>query len=74
MAQKKRGLALPKVKELRAKNVDELKELLAQNSDELMRSRFRHATAALEDTAMLRALKRQIARIQTILNEKNMGS
>lgn len=56
--------------QLRELNVRELSEKLFQTSDELMRTRFKHATAALENTSELKKLRRQIARISTVLNEK----
>ncbi|MBD5607704.1 MAG: 50S ribosomal protein L29 [Desulfovibrio sp.] len=59
-----------KVEALRALSMDELIKKLAENEDELMRARFKHATATLEDTAMLKTKRREIARIQTVMNEK----
>ena len=58
------------VEALRALSMDELIKKLMENEDELMRARFKHATAALEDTAMLKTKRREIARIQTVMNEK----
>ena len=48
----------------------QLREKLAEEREELMRARFRHAAAALEKTSELKARRRQVARIATILNEK----
>lgn len=56
--------------DLRALAPEELRNKLAENQEELMRARFKHATATLEDTAELKAKRRQIARIATILKEK----
>lgn len=61
---------LPGVKDLRALGVDELRTNLIARQEELMRARFSHASAALENTATLKTLRRQIARIETILQEK----
>lgn len=61
---------LPGAKELRAQGVDELRANLAARQEDLMRARFSHASAALENTAELKTLRRQIARIETILQEK----
>lgn len=55
---------------LRAKDVAELRKELAEEREKLMRDRFRHATAQLQDTASLRATRRQIARLETVLKEK----
>lgn len=61
---------MPTAEELRALSVDELQKKLAERREELMRARFKHATAALEDTALLPALRREIARIFTVMKEK----
>ena len=60
--------------ELRAMSVDELKEKLAEKSEELMRARFQHATATLENTSLLKKYRRQRARIETVLTEKAQRS
>ena len=39
--------------------------------EELMQARFKHATAQLEKTSELKAMRRQVARISTILNQKD---
>lgn len=58
---------------LRSQSVEELKKKLAEKQEQLMRDRFRHATASLEDTALLKTTRREIARIQTVLQQKNSG-
>ncbi len=55
---------------LREKSVEELKKELAEQRVEVFNLRFRHATAQLEKTSELKAAKRQVARIQTVLQEK----
>lgn len=59
---------------LRGLEVAELEKRLAEEKETLMRDRFRHATAALENTASLKNTARQIARIETIINEKKRGA
>lgn len=59
---------------LRAKSVEELRKDLAEAQESLMQDRFRHATASLEDTALLKTTRRQIARIETVLNEKKQAA
>ncbi len=59
-----------KAKELRDLSVDELKAKLAAQRQELFDLRFRHATAQLEKTSALSATRKDIARILTILKEK----
>jgi large subunit ribosomal protein L29 len=59
-----------KLKELRGMNAEELKSSIASTEQELLNLRFRHAAGQLEQTAQLKQLKRSIARIKTVLNEK----
>lgn len=56
--------------QLRAMSVDEIYMKLAELKEQLMHDRFRHATASLENTALLKAARRQIARMETILTQK----
>ncbi len=71
MAAKKKGDKIVRdVAELRGMDAVQLREKLAEEREELMRARFRHAAAALEKTSELKARRRQVARIATILNEK----
>ena len=56
--------------ELKALSVDELKKKLAEQRQELFNLRFQHATAQLEKTANIPATRKSIARILTILKEK----
>lgn len=65
---------LPQVKDLRSMNLEELRKSLFTEQEELMRARFKHASATLEDTAELKTRRRQIARIETIIHEKELRS
>ncbi|MDR2574155.1 MAG: 50S ribosomal protein L29 [Desulfovibrio sp.] len=56
--------------ELRTLNADELRGKLAEGRRELMDARLKHAVAQLERTSEIRALRRQVARMMTVLNEK----
>ena len=56
--------------ELRDMSVEELRAKLAEQREELMTARFKHATAQLEKTSELKAMRRQVARISTVLTEK----
>ncbi len=55
---------------LRDKSAEELREELKKQRMEVFTLRFKHATAQLEKTSELKAARRQVARIQTILQEK----
>ena len=56
--------------ELKALSVEELRAKLAEQQQAVFTMRMQHATAQLENTAGLKAAKRQVARIMTVLNEK----
>ncbi len=58
------------VKELRGLDAEKLAEKLSQSEDELFKLRFQHATAQLEKTHRLGELKKDIARIKTVMTEK----
>jgi len=57
-------------KDLRDKTPDQLREELANLKKESFNLRFQQATNALENTARMRQVKRDTARVMTILNEK----
>ena len=56
--------------ELRALGRAELTAMLADERKALLTMRFQHATAQLEQTSSLKAARRGIARLETILKEK----
>jgi large subunit ribosomal protein L29 len=56
--------------ELRDKTPDELRDQLVQLKKEAFNLRFQAATSQLENTARMRKVRRDVARVQTILNEK----
>ena len=51
----------------------QLTEELAKAKDELFRLRFQSATGQLESSGRLRSVKKDIARIYTILRERELG-
>lgn len=57
-------------KELRDKTPDQLREELANLKKESFNLRFQQATGQLENSAQIRAARRNAARVKTILNEK----
>lgn len=59
-----------KTEELRTKSADELKKLVLDLSKEQMNLRFKKAGAQLENTSDIRKTRRTIARVKTILNQK----
>ena len=60
--------------ELRGKTPDELRTQLTELKKEAFNLRFQQATNQLENTARMRSVKRDVARVMTILNEKARGA
>ncbi|MEL6646007.1 MAG: 50S ribosomal protein L29 [Pseudomonadota bacterium] len=56
--------------ELRDKTPDQLRDELASLKKEAFNLRFQQATGAIENTAQMRKVRRDAARVKTILNEK----
>ena len=63
-----------KAEDIRAKTVDELNDQLNDLSKEAFNLRFQAASGQLENTARVRQVRRNLAQIKTILNEKERGS
>ena len=60
-----------KPNELREMSVQDLESRLGELTEERFRLRFRSATESVENPMRFRAIRRDIARIQTILKEKS---
>ena len=56
--------------DLREKTRDQLLDELATLKKESFNLRFQRATGQLENTARIRTVKRDTARVKTVLNEK----
>ncbi len=59
--------------EMRHLDEDALEEKLREAKEELFNLRFQAATGQLESHGRLRAVRRDIARIYTILRERELG-
>jgi large subunit ribosomal protein L29 len=59
-----------KATDLRHQTVDQLSDELAKLRKEALNLRFQRASGQLEATARVRQVRRDIARIQTVLGEK----
>ncbi len=59
------------VEDLKAKSVNELSEDLVAAKKELFNLRFQNATNQLDNTARIKDVRRNIARIQTVMTEKS---
>lgn len=64
-------MAAQKIEDVRFKTPDQLRDQLAGLKKEQFNLRFQKATGQLENTARVRELRRDIARIMTVLNEKS---
>jgi large subunit ribosomal protein L29 len=59
-----------KANDIRPKTADELKQQIEDLSKEAFNLRFQRASGQLENTARVRHVRRDIARIKTILGER----
>jgi large subunit ribosomal protein L29 len=60
-----------KARELRELSRDELVTKEKELKDQIFKLRFQHALGQLENSMKLKNIKKDIARIQTLLNEKS---
>ena len=58
------------VEELKAKSASELNEELVAAKKELFNLRFQNATNQLDNTSRIKEVRRNIARIQTVIAQK----
>ena len=58
------------VEELKTKSIDELNVDLVDAKKELFNLKFQNATNQLENTGRIKEVRRNIARIQTVIAEK----
>lgn len=63
-----------KTEAMRAKSADELKDLVMELRKEQMTLRFQKSSQQLEKTARVRAVRRDIARAKTLMNEQLRGT
>ncbi|KQB13472.1 50S ribosomal protein L29 [Rhodobacter capsulatus] len=59
-----------KAQDLKAKTPDELRDALVALKKEAFNLRFQAATNQLENTARMRAVRRDVARVKTVLTQK----
>ncbi len=62
-----------KPSELRGMNADELKAKELELARELFNLRFRHSSGQMENTARLRGIRRDLARVKTVIRERELG-
>jgi large subunit ribosomal protein L29 len=61
-----------KAKDIRERSLDELEKELGELKSELFKLRFQHATNQLENPMKLKDVKKSIARIKTVLREREL--
>jgi len=61
---------MKKGKELRELDLKELKNKVEETKKELMNLRFQKSTGQLEATDSFKKLRREVARIKTVINQK----
>ena len=61
-----------KTADIRDLSVTEINDQMAQAKEELFRLRFKGATQELENPVLVKTLRRNIARLRTILREREM--
>ena len=61
------------VQDLKTKNEAELTAALTEAKKELFNLRFQNATNQLDNTSRINEVKKNIARIQTVITEKRMA-
>ena len=66
--------ASSKTEDFRVKNADELNTQLSNLKKEQFNLRFQRANGQVENTGRIRVLRRDIARIQTVLTEQRRSS
>ena len=65
---------MTKAAELRELDDDELANRLAEARQELFNLRFQHATGQLDNSARLREMRRDIARMNTLLRDREIAA
>lgn len=61
---------MTKAADIRDLTADEIRDQIAQKEEELFRLRFRSATQQLENPSLIKNLRRDVARMRTILRER----
>ncbi len=65
---------MAKIKDLRSMTVDELEAKLLEAKKEQFNLRIQQSTGQLQNTASVRKVRREIAKINTLLTERKKNS
>lgn len=63
-----------KAADVRDLSTDEIKARISEAQEELFRLRFRSATQQIENPALIKSLRRDVARMRTILRERETAN
>ncbi len=63
-----------KTKDLRAMTIDELEAKLLENKKEQFNLRIQQSTGQLQNTAVIKKVRREIAKINTLIAERKKNS
>jgi len=63
---------MSKMEELRKLSTEELNNKIKENKEELFNLRFQQATGNLEKPVRLRELRKQVAKMKTIIREREL--
>jgi len=61
-----------KIKEIRDLGPDELRQKNKELVEELFKLRLRHTSGQLESPAMMRSVRKNIARVMTVIKEREV--
>ena len=61
-----------KVKEIRELSTEEINKKLVETKEELFNLRFQQATGALEKPSRIKDLRHEVARLKTVLREREI--
>ena len=62
-----------KIEELRKLTTEELNNKIKENKEELFNMRFQQATGNLEKPGRLKDLRKEVARMKTIIRERELN-
>ncbi len=62
-----------KVKEIRELSTEDIQAKIKENKEELFNLRFQQATGSLEKPSRIRELRHDVARMNTVLRERELG-
>ena len=67
-------MAMEKIADVRGKSADELQEMLVGLRKEQFNLRFQRATGQLEATGRIKVVRRDIARVKTVMGERERAA